>query len=151
MRERLDELSLTSWVKTTGGKGLHVVAPVERRIGWDDFKAFAKAVTDGMATAEPRRYTTNPLKARRKGKIFLDYLRNARGATFIAPYSPRSRPGAPVATPIAWDELEAGVDPASFTIETVPRRLGKLVEDPWAEIGETRQSITAQARRKVGA
>jgi bifunctional non-homologous end joining protein LigD len=90
-------------------------------------------------------------KARRKGKIFLDYLRNGRGATFIAPYSPRARAGAPVAVPIAWEELAHGVDPAAFTTVTVPRRLVKLRVDPWLRIAEIKQSITANAWRAIGA
>ena len=149
LRERLDGLGLESCVKTTGGKGLHVVAPVDRRTHWDDFKGFARAVAEAIEAEAPRRYTTNPLKARRKGKIFVDYLRNSRGATAIAPYSPRARHGAPVATPITWDELERGVDPAGFTVTTIPRRLGAAA-DPWADFFEIRQSITRAARRKVG-
>jgi bifunctional non-homologous end joining protein LigD len=151
LRARLAELGLDSWVKTTGGKGLHVVAPVERRIGWDDFKAFAKGLVEGMEAATPKLYTTNMAKARRKGKIFLDYLRNGRGATFIAPYSPRNREGAPVATPITWQELEAGVDPRSFTIATVPRRVAALRKEPWADLPAAKQTLTARARREVGA
>jgi bifunctional non-homologous end joining protein LigD len=151
LRDRLGELGLESWVKTTGGKGLHVVAPVERRIEWDDFKAFAKGLVEGMEAAAPTLYTTNMAKARRRGKIFLDYLRNGRGATFIAPYSPRNREGAPVATPITWQELEAGVDPRSFTIATVPKRLAALKTDPWADLLAAKQAITAKARRAVGA
>jgi bifunctional non-homologous end joining protein LigD len=151
MRTRLAELGLDSWVKTTGGKGLHVVAPVERRIEWDGFKAFARGVVEGMESASPTLYTSNMSKARRRGKIFLDYLRNGRGATFIAPYSPRNREGATVATPISWKELEAGVDPRSFTIESVPRRIASLKVDPWADLLTTKQAITARARREVGA
>jgi len=150
LRRRLDDLGLVTFVKTTGGKGLHVVAPIERRIEWDDFKAFARAVTERIAEEDPDRYVTSPLKARRKGKIFLDYLRNSRGATFIAPYSPRARAGATVATPITWEELSAGVDPAAFDVTSVPRRLGALSRDPWDGFHDLRQTITATARRSVG-
>jgi bifunctional non-homologous end joining protein LigD len=150
LRDRLSGLGLDSFVKTTGGKGLHVVAPVSRRTSWDDFKAFSKAVAVQLETAEPRRYTTNPLKVKRRGKIFLDYLRNGRGATAIAAYSPRARDGAPVATPITWAELERGVDPAQLTVLTLPRRLGKLRDDPWRGYHDLDQSITAAAKRKVG-
>jgi bifunctional non-homologous end joining protein LigD len=150
LRRRLSELGLESFVKTTGGKGLHVAAPIERRTGWDELKAFAKAVVARMEGDEPGRYTTNMGKAHRRGKVFLDYLRNGRGATFVAPYSPRARPGAPVAVPISWEELARGVDPAAFTTRTVPPRLGKLGADPWRRLGEVRQSITAAAWRAVG-
>jgi bifunctional non-homologous end joining protein LigD len=149
LRGRLNDLGLESFVKTTGGKGLHVVVPVKRTLDWDDFKAFTKAVVEAMERDAPDRFTTNMAKAKRKGKIFLDYLRNSRGATFIAPYSPRARPGAPVAVPVTWDELAAGVDPASFTTATVPARLA-AVGDPWAAMGEVKQQITARAWRAVG-
>jgi bifunctional non-homologous end joining protein LigD len=150
LRRRLHDVGLDSFVKTTGGKGLHVVAPIARGVGWDDFKAFSKAVVEAMERDEPDAYTTNPIKQRRKGKIFLDYLRNGRGATFIAPYSPRARAGAPVAVPIRWDELAHGVDPATFTTATVPRRLATLNADPWQDVPRLKQSITAAAWRAVG-
>jgi bifunctional non-homologous end joining protein LigD len=150
LRRRLHDAGLDSFVKTTGGKGLHVVAPVARGVGWDDFKAFTRAVVEAVERDEPDAYTTNPLKARRKGKIFLDYLRNGRGATFIAPYSARARAGAPVAVPLSWDELAHGVDPATFTTATVPRRLATLKADPWHDVPRLRQSITAAAWRAVG-
>ncbi len=151
LRRRLRDAGLESFVKTTGGKGLHVVAPIHRGIGWDDFKAFTRALVETMERDEPDRYTTNISKARRKGRIFLDYLRNGRGATFIAPYSPRARPGAPVAVPIRWEELAHGVDPATFTMATVPRRLAMLGDDdPWKQISHVKQSITASAWRAVG-
>jgi len=150
LRRRLRELGLESFVKTTGGKGLHVAVPIERRVTWDEFKAFAKAVVEALERDEPDRYTTNMGKVHRRGKIFLDYLRNGRNATFIAPYSVRARPNAPVAVPITWEELAAGVDPAAFTTRTVPKRLGELKEDPWRGINETQQSITAAAWRALG-
>jgi bifunctional non-homologous end joining protein LigD len=141
IRRRLGDAGLESFVKTTGGKGLHVVAPVARRTSWDDFKGFARRIAEGAEGDAPDRYTTNSLKARRKGKLFVDYLRNARGASAIAAYSPRAREGAPVATPLTWDELEAGVRPSDFTIETVPRRLAKLRDDPWDGYDALRQAI----------
>jgi len=150
LRRRLHDVGLDSFVKTTGGKGLHVVAPIARGVGWDDFKAFCKALVEAMGRDEPDAYTTNPIKLRRKGKIFLDYLRNGRGATFIAPYSPRARAGAPVAVPISWDELAHGVDPATFTTVTVPRRLATRKADPWHDVPRLKQSITAAAWRAVG-
>jgi bifunctional non-homologous end joining protein LigD len=88
-------------------------------------------------------------KRARPGKVFLDYLRNGRGATFVAPYSPRARHGAPVATPITWEELARGVDPAAFTITTIPKRLGGLARDPWRDLIAAKQTITAAMRRKA--
>jgi bifunctional non-homologous end joining protein LigD len=150
LRRRLNELGLASFVKTTGGKGLHVVAPFERRMSWDELKAFTKAVVEQMERAEPTAYTTVMTKSRRTGKIFLDYLRNGRNATFIAPYSPRARENAPVAVPITWEELARGVDPLAFTTATVPRRLASLREDPWRGINDLEQRITAATWRAVG-
>ncbi len=151
MRDRLAELGLRSFLKTTGGKGLHVVAPVARRLGWDDFKAFSKALVEGIVAAEPRLYTAKIPKASRKGKVFLDYLRNGRDATAIVAYSTRARPGATVSTPLAWEELD---DPDlrgdRFTVETVPGRLEALGgADPWKDVLTIRQSITAAMRKVV--
>jgi bifunctional non-homologous end joining protein LigD len=151
IRRRLHDLGLESFVKTTGGKGLHVAVPIARGLAWDELKSFTKSFVEQMERAEPRLYTSNMAKVQRKGKIFLDYLRNGRNATFIAPYSPRARAGAPVAVPITWEELAAGVDAASFTTETVPKRLATLVEDPWAAVPALRQRVTAAARRKLEA
>jgi bifunctional non-homologous end joining protein LigD len=149
VRKRLHQLGLQSWVKTTGGKGLHVCVPIERRIDWDDFKAFAKRFADRLAADEPKQYTSIITKSARRNKIFIDYLRNGRNATFIAPYSPRARPGAPVAVPLSWEELAHGIDPAAFTTQTVPKRLASL-DDPWAEITKTHQSITAAMWKRLG-
>jgi len=147
LRARLRTLGLESFVKTTGGKGLHVVVPVARRVDWDTFKGFTKAVAEALEAEHPTRYTTNPLKVKRRGKIFVDYLRNARGASAIAPYSPRARDGAPVAAPISWAELERGIDPADFTIHTVSARPA----DPWKGYDDHRsQAITAAAKKKLG-
>ena len=148
LRRRLGELSLESWVKTTGGKGLHVAVPVHPRADWDQHKAFAQEVVERLAHDEPALYTANMAKAQRKGRIFLDYLRNGRGATFVAPYSPRAREGAPVALPISWDELARGIDPLAFTIATVPRRLGEHARDPWAGLLEADQHLPRASRRK---
>lgn len=151
LRHRLEELELQSFVKATGGKGLHVVAPIQRRIGWDDLKAFAKAIAEGLVREQPDKYISTASKSKRKGKIFIDYLRNGRGATSIAAYSTRARAGAPVATPLRWDELTAATGPADFTVENLPTRMKKLKKDPWNDFFRVRQSITAAARRKVGA
>jgi bifunctional non-homologous end joining protein LigD len=150
MREALLGIDLQSFVKTTGGKGLHVVVPVMPKLGWDQIKEFAKWVSERFAAAYPERFTTNMAKRARTGRIFIDYLRNGRGATAIGAYSARARAGAPVATPLFWEEVERGVKPDAFTVETVPARLAKLKSDPWAEMPKLRQSIGARIRREVG-
>jgi bifunctional non-homologous end joining protein LigD len=150
MRDVLAELGLRSFLKSTGGKGLHVVLPLVRRAGWEEVKAFTRALAEMVAAADPARYTSQMPKAKRTGRIYIDYLRNQRGATSIAAYSTRSRPGAPVSVPLAWDELDSDVRSNTFTIETLPRRLESLAADPWADFASVRQSITAAMRRAVG-
>jgi len=112
MRERLTQLGLESFLKTTGGKGLHVVAPIEPDHQWPTVKEFVRAVATAMA-ADSDRYVTVMTKAKRTGKIFIDFFRNDRGATAVAPYSTRARPGAPVATPLDWSEATPDLNPAS--------------------------------------
>jgi bifunctional non-homologous end joining protein LigD len=150
MRDLLAELGLRSFLKTTGGKGLHVVLPLARRHGWDEVKSFTKAVAEMVAAADPARYTSHMPKAQRKGRIYIDYLRNQRGATSIAAYSTRSRPGAPVSAPLAWDELDSEARANTFTVENLPQRLDRLAADPWAGFAAVRQWITADMRRAVG-
>lgn len=150
VRKRLDKLGLESFVKTTGGKGLHVCAPIKRNIDWDSFKQFTKQVAETMEREDPKQYTSNMAKSARKGRIFVDYLRNGRNATFIAPYSPRARPTAPVAVPITWEELAHGVDPLKWTTLTVPARLASLEKNPWDGIDDLDQAITAAAWKAVG-
>jgi bifunctional non-homologous end joining protein LigD len=144
-----DELGLKSFVKTTGGKGLHVVAPLQPADDWDTIKALTKAVVTEIAAAAPERYTANMAKAKRRGRIFLDYLRNQRTATFIAPYSTRARPGAPVAVPLAWPELDTGLRSDYFTVETILRRLAGQKRDPWADFFKIRQRFDAKARKRL--
>jgi bifunctional non-homologous end joining protein LigD len=132
MREALAGIGLRSFVKTTGGKGLHVVVPILPRLGWDAVKEFAKWVADRFVANYPDRFTANMAKRARQGRIFIDYLRNTRGATAVGAYSPRARAGAPVSTPLSWEEVERGVKPDAFTVLTVPRRLKGLKSDPWA-------------------
>ena len=150
LRDLLAETGLRSFLKTTGGKGLHVVLPLARRHGWDELKTFTRAVVEGMVASHPDRFTSNPLKARRRGRIFVDYLRNGRGATSIAAYSTRSRPGAPVSTPLAWEELDGDVRADTWTIENLPERLESLAADPWREMSTVKQSITAAMKRRWG-
>lgn len=144
MRDLLGELGLESFVRTSGGKGLHVVAPLSRRNSWDQLKTFAHALADTMERAAPDRYIATMSKEKRRGKIYVDYLRNQRGATAIASYSTRARAGAPVATPLTWQELTARIKPNGFTVENLPKRLAKLKADPWDEFFNIRQSITVK-------
>jgi bifunctional non-homologous end joining protein LigD len=142
VRLMLEELGLESFLKTTGGKGLHIVVPIQPRTEWDDAKRFCKSVADLIVRAAPDRYIAAMTKSARKGKIFIDYLRNGRGATSIAPYSTRSRLGAPVSMPISWDELTPKLHSDQFTVTNVPSRLARLKRDPWADLPSTRQAIT---------
>ena len=142
VKERLDNLGLVSFVRTTGGKGLHVVVPLARRASWDELKTFAKSFADALVVEQPKRYIAQSSKAKRAGKLYLDYLRNEKGATAIASYSTRARPGATVATPLSWDELSASLRPAQFNVRTVPKRLRTMTQDPWNGFFDLRQVIT---------
>jgi bifunctional non-homologous end joining protein LigD len=142
LRERLESVGLMSFLRTSGGKGLHVVVPLARRNTWDELKQFAKAVADTMTREAPDRYIATMSKAKRRGKVFIDYLRNQRGATAIASYSTRAKAGAPVATPLAWDELTARTKPNMYNIHNITKRLNKLKRDPWKDFFSPRQSIT---------
>lgn len=141
VRERLRRLHLESFVKTTGGKGLHVVVPIEPVTEWRQAKAFAKSLSEAIAADSPERYLTKISRAERTGRIFIDYLRNDPTSTAVGPYSTRSRPGAPVAMPLRWEELGSGLDPAAFKVETAPARAAG--PDPWADIGRIRQGLPA--------
>ncbi len=143
IRQRLNALGLASFVKTTGGKGLHVVVPLTPKAEWPEVKAFCKALAEAAANDSPDAYTATMTKTRRKGRIFIDYLRNQRAATFVAPYSTRSRPGAPVAVPITWAELEGGIRSGHFTVETLHRRLASLPADPWKDLREAARELPA--------
>ncbi len=150
MRETLDDLGLASFPKLTGGKGLHVVVPITRRSPWDEARAFARAVAGRLEGADPDGYTTDSAKEKREGRVFIDYLRNARNATTIADWSPRARDGAPVAVPLDWAEL-------STRAKTSPRfGLGEARDrvergqDPWEGFDRVRQSITKDMRAAVG-
>ena len=141
LRAFLERLGLQSFVKTTGGKGLHLVVPIERRHDWPTVKAYARSLAERLSGEQPERFLSKISIAARRGKIFIDYLRNDPTSTAVAPYSTRSRAGAPVATPLAWAELEEDLDPAAFNLMTVPARLAALGEDPWAAWGSVRQRL----------
>lgn len=150
VRDFLADLGLKSFLKSTGGKGLHLVAPLTPKEGWLEVKSFTKAIADALVAARPDRYTANPLKKTRVGKIFVDYLRNQRGGSAIVNYSTRAKPGAPVACPLRWDELKGLKTAAPYNVKTLPVRLKKLKGDPWEGFFSTRQSITAKARKALG-
>lgn len=149
IRGRLARGGLESFVKTTGGKGLHVVVPLRRRHGWAEVRNFAKAIARAAAQDSPHEFTTTMAKSARAGRIFLDYLRNDRGATAIAAYSTRARDGAPVATPLSWEELSPALRSDAFTLRNLAARLARLRTDPWADIGRVQQSITQKAQRAI--
>jgi len=148
MRERLTQLGLESFLKTTGGKGLHVVAPIEPDHQWPTVKEFVRAVATAMA-ADSDRYVTVMTKAKRTGKIFIDFFRNDRGATAVAPYSTRARPGAPVATPLDWSEATPDLNPRQFTVATIARRVAQMTEDPWTRMLTLKQAIGKDALRAM--
>lgn len=150
LRERLEGLGLNPFVRTTGGKGLHIVVPLRPTTDWDGVKAFAKAVSERHAADAPTRLTTVLSKAKRRDKIFIDYLRNGRGATAVACYSTRARPGAPVAVPVRWDELKSSLRPDRYTVANLRRRLSALQQDPWGDFYDARVAITARMRKAVG-
>lgn len=151
VKAKLESLGLPTFVKTTGGKGLHVVVPLKAdarsAVTWDQNKAFAKAVSEAIRADDPDRFTTTLAKKARGGKIFIDYLRNGRMATAVAPWSPRARPGAGIAFPLSWGQVRAGLDPRAFTIRTAPALLRKA--DPWAGFRDAAVSLKP-ALKKMG-
>jgi bifunctional non-homologous end joining protein LigD len=140
----LESVKLRPLVKTTGGKGLHVVVPIKPTVDWDHAKAFSKSIAEEIARQDKKSYTTNLRKAERPGRIFIDYLRNGRSATSVAPYSVRARKGAPVSMPVEWDELGALKGANRTTVTNVRKQLEK--DDPWAGFENDRVDL----RRVVG-
>jgi bifunctional non-homologous end joining protein LigD len=149
LRDLLAELSLTSFAKLSGGKGLHLVVPIEPRLEWEPAKAFCRAVVDLLAERAPDRYTTVMTKAKRRGRIFLDYLRNGYGNTAVAPYSSRARPGAPVAAPVRWEELGPRTPPDRYTVRNLGRRLASLRADPWEGFFDLGQGVPKAVLRQL--
>lgn len=145
----LDQLGLASFLKTTGGKGLHVVAPLVPKLPWDEVKEFTRLIALMLTRARPDLFLAKMSKAAREGKIFVDYLRNSETASAVAAYSARARPDAGVSTPLAWDELGEEDVRTRYTLGTVPQRLKKLRLDPWAEYWTRRQSITPRMRKAL--
>jgi bifunctional non-homologous end joining protein LigD len=143
LRDALETLGLASWVKTTGGLGLHVVVPIQPRVSWSQCLAFSKAVSEALVRADPRRYTIAFGKRGREDKILFDYLRNNRTNTSICAYSPRAQAMAPVSVPIRWTELKERPD--RWTLLAVANRLRRLRTDPWAEYWQSSQPLTKRA------
>jgi bifunctional non-homologous end joining protein LigD len=140
VRERLQGIKLKTFLKTSGGKGLHVVLPI-KPAPWDEVKVFTRTVAEAMEADRPDRYVSTATKAKRNKRIFIDYLRNSREATAVAPYSTRARPGAPVSVPIDWSELGSLKGANQFTVRNLPARLKRLRKDPWAGIGKVKQAL----------
>jgi bifunctional non-homologous end joining protein LigD len=151
LQSRLEQFGLLGFCKTTGGKGLHVVTPLKVKLGsdlgWNEAKAFAQAVCTHMANDSPSKYLINMSKKQRTGRIFLDYLRNDRMSTAVAPLSPRGRPGAPVSMPVNWNQVRDGLDPMRFTVKTVPALLAK--SKAWADYCDAERPLEGAIRKLV--
>jgi bifunctional non-homologous end joining protein LigD len=151
VRALLDEIGLASFVKTTGGKGLHVVAPIKPDKDWERVKAFSKGLAEHLERELPDRFTASISKAKRGGRIFVDYLRNAAEATAVAAYSTRARPGAPVSVPVAWEELEGDLRSDTWNVGNLRERLAGLERDPWHDYESCRKALTAKMLKTFGA
>jgi len=149
VRKLLANMGLQSLVRTTGGKGLHVVVPLKPSCAWDTVRTFAEAFANTLANAHPLEFVATATKAKRGGKIYVDYLRNGRGSTSVASYSLRARPHAPVAMPLRWEELGTVKSGAAFTIKNAPARLAKLRNDPWKALTTIKQDLRA-VMKKLG-
>ena len=150
-RTIVEALKLRCFLKTTGGKGLHVVIPIEPKLGWPEIKEFSRYIAEFLVRAEPKLFTAKVSKERREGKVFADYLRNSETASAVAAFAARARPGAGVSTPLAWDELTEDDDVRQrYTVQTLAQRLARLEEDPWADYWKARQSVTPAMWRALG-
>ena len=147
--DALRELGLVPFLKTTGGKGLHVVVPLARRQSWPEVRRFCEAFARQQAEQAPKRFTANMAKRERRGRIFLDYLRNARSATAVAAYSLRARPRVPASVPLAWSELDLLENPRDLDYATVPARLSEDFVDPWADIDRAARALTKEMEHKL--
>lgn len=146
VRRVLEQARLESFVKTSGGKGLHVCAPITPGVSWEQAKEFSRHVVEVIAADAPSLYLATAPKAKRRGKTFIDYLRNARGATFVAAYSTRARENAPVTTPLEWDELTPTLKPDQFALRSLAQRLAKLRRDPFERLMQVEQSLQSDGR-----
>lgn len=150
VRGLLEEIGLTCFLKTSGGKGLHIVVPIQRRPNWSEVKAFTHSIAQHLARVIPSRFSAVSGPSNRIGKIFVDYLRNGLGATTAAAFSVRARPGLPVSVPVSWDELEKLTGGDQWDIRTARERVRTLASDPWEGYGEVEQALTADMRRRMG-
>jgi len=149
-RELLEHHELPGFLKTTGGKGLHIVVPIRPTLDWAVARAFTKAIAETLARAAPDLIVTSAAaKSARKHKIFIDYLRNTQGATAVAPYSLRARENAPVATPIEWEELASDVLFDHFNLKNVPARLARMKRDPWSAMSKTRPYVSPAIQKSI--
>jgi bifunctional non-homologous end joining protein LigD len=148
LKERLEKLGLESFPMTTGGKGIHVVVPLTRKHDWDRHRNFAEALARLLAEEEPERFVATMSKAKRREKIFIDYLRNQRGSTAIAPYSSRARRGAFVAWPVSWRELSKLDSVHPVSVDTAAKLLARR-SDPWADYAKVRQALPTIGRRSA--
>jgi bifunctional non-homologous end joining protein LigD len=149
LRARLNDLGMTAFLRTTGGKGLHLVTAIERA-DWPLLKGFAEAFASSAARDAPQFFTSTAVKERRKGKIYIDWLRNTRGASAIASYSLRANAEFTVAAPISWEEVRTIESPRAFNRLTMIKRLSHLAKDPWKELGSSAVVISAKAKKAVG-
>ena len=150
IREQLVELGLVPFVKTTGGKGLHIVVPIVRRHTWASLRGFSESFAKYLSGKSPDRYTSSVSKRSRRGRIFIDYMRNFRGSTAVAAYSLRARQGAPVSMPLGWSELTDVEDPHEYNYATAPTVLSEREVDPWAQIDKSARMITRGMEQKLG-
>lgn len=146
----LDELGLEAFIKTSGGKGMHIVVPLKPKAGWDEVKAFSKAIAEHLAEQIPERFSAVAGPKNRVGRIFIDYLRNNHGATTVAAYSARARPNLPVSVPVSRHELGELKAANAWHIGNLPNRLAQLKQDPWQGFEQARQTITAAIKRRLG-
>jgi bifunctional non-homologous end joining protein LigD len=151
VRTLVEELGLKGFLKTTGGKGLHVVVPLERRYRWDEVRSVTRAMAEHLARTMPDRFTASMAKRRRTGRVFVDFLRNGEAATAVAAYSARARPDAPVSMPIGWHELAEDVRDGRFNIRTVPGLLSRRRADPWADYSRSACRLTRATSQALGA
>jgi DNA ligase D len=150
VREALAALGLQSFVKTTGGKGVHIIVPLLRQHTWGTVFRFSRAFVEELAASAPQRFTANMAKRSRRGRVFVDYHRNRRGATAVAAYSLRARSGAPASTPLSWQALREIDDPRDLDWSSVPKRLVEAYADPWQDMDAAAVCITRELETQVG-